>query len=167
MFEENILPLVSFLLDEQADRWLANSTNSTNATKTNTTTTTTTAKKSKYATFYLAYTGTVIGLMFLSLIFEILQPDWAMVVALTALITANAVTIPNALAGFGNTGVITVLSLFPLAQGITLTGGLDWYMQKILGRPRNNIDAQIRLMVPNIILSAFIHNTPLGQLLIK
>ena len=145
----------NLILADVIDRWLANSTNTTKTTGT-------TAKKSKYATFYLVWTSVVLALMFLSLIMEWLAPDMAMVSALTLLMTAGAVSINNGIAGFANAGVLTVVALFPLAQGVTLTGALDWYMGRVLGRPRNNIDAQIRLMVPNIILSAFVHNTPLG-----
>lgn len=148
--------------DYVIDRLLANSTNSTTKTSTGSTT----AKKSKYATFYLVWTSVVLALMFLSLIMEWLAPDMAMVSALTLLMTAGTVTINNGLAGFSNKGVLTVVALFPLAAGVTHTGALDWYMGRVLGRPRNNIDAQIRLMVPNMILSAFVHNTPLVMVMI-
>ena len=145
------------ILEDVIDRWLANTTNST---KTATTTV------SKYATFYLAWTSVVLALMFLSLIMEWLSPDMAMVSALTLCMTAGSVSITNGLAGFANAGVLTVVALFPLAAGVTHTGALDWYMGRVLGRPRNNVDAQIRLMVPNIILSAFVHNTPLVMCMI-
>ena len=143
--------------EDVINRWLGTSTTSTSST---------TATKSKYATFYLVWTSVILALMFLSLIMEWLAPDMAMVSALTLLMTAGTVSINNGIAGFSNSGVLTVVALFPLAAGVTHTGALDWYMGRVLGRPRNNIDAQIRLMVPNIILSAFVHNTPLVMVMI-
>ena len=48
----------------------------------------------------------------------------AMVSALTLLMTAGAVSINSGIAGFANSGVLTVVALFPLAAGVTHTG--EW-----------------------------------------
>ena len=37
--------------------------------------------------------------------------------------------------GFANEGLLTVAALFVVAQGISSTGGLDWYMGRFLGKP--------------------------------
>jgi Na+/H+ antiporter NhaD/arsenite permease-like protein len=47
-----------------------------------------------------------------------------------------------------------------------LTGGLDWYMAKLLGRPKSVTSAQLRLMVPISFISAFLNNTPVVVVMI-
>ena len=56
--------------------------------------------------------------------------------------------------------------LFVVAAGIELTGGLDWYMAKLLGRPKNVAGAQLRLMLPIAFISAFLNNTPVVVVMI-
>ena len=58
------------------------------------------------------------------------------------------------------------LVLFVVADGINKTGALDWYMGKLLGRPKNVASAQVRLMVPVAIVSAFLNNTPVVAVMI-
>ena len=53
-----------------------------------------------------------------------------------------------------------------VAAGISHTGALDWYMGKLLGRPRSPASAQLRLMVPISIVSAFLNNTPVVAVMI-
>jgi Na+/H+ antiporter NhaD/arsenite permease-like protein len=61
---------------------------------------------------------------------------------------------------------LTVLTLFVVAEGISKTGALDWYMQKLLGRPKTTASAQLRLMIPVAIVSAFLNNTPVVAVMI-
>ena len=63
-------------------------------------------------------------------------------------------------AGFGNEGVLTVAALFIVAAGLSETGGMSLLTGPLLGRPRNVVDAQIRMMVPVAAASAFLNNTP-------
>jgi Na+/H+ antiporter NhaD/arsenite permease-like protein len=56
--------------------------------------------------------------------------------------------------------------LFVVAAGTHLTGGLDWYMAKLLGRPKSVTGAQLRLMVPISFISAFLNNTPVVVVMI-
>mgnify|MGYP005846048573 CR=1 FL=1 len=64
-------------------------------------------------------------------------------------------------AGFGNEGLLTVGVLFIVAAGLTQTGAMSLITQPLLGRPRRVLDAQVRLMGPIAVLSAFLNNTPL------
>lgn len=59
-----------------------------------------------------------------------------MMFVLTLLMLPRIVTVSQAIAGFSNEGLLTVVVLFVVAGGISQTGGLDWYMGKILGRPK-------------------------------
>ena len=46
------------------------------------------------------------------------------------------ITVDQALEGFSNQGLLTVMVLFVVAEGIsTKTGDLDWYISKLLGMP--------------------------------
>jgi len=85
-----------------------------------------------------------------------------MLIVLTLLMVAEIISIPQAVQGFSNPGLLTVLVLFVVAEGISRTGALAWYMGKFLGTNPNvsTPSAQLRLMVPVAFLSAFINNTP-------
>lgn len=53
--------------------------------------------------------------------------------------------------------------MFVVAQGITSTGGMDWLVTRVLGTPRNNSVALVRLMVATIFMSSWINNTPVRK----
>jgi di/tricarboxylate transporter len=61
---------------------------------------------------------------------------------------------------FGNEGVLTVAALFIVAAGLTETGGMSLITERFLGRPRTVVDAQVRLVTPVTLISAFLNNTP-------
>jgi di/tricarboxylate transporter len=78
----------------------------------------------------------------------------------------GVLSIQEGLAGFSNEGVITVAVLYVVAAALRETGGLGWAAGKILGRPKTLIGAQIRLMGPAALMSAFLNNTPLVAMLL-
>ncbi|EED91156.1 hypothetical protein THAPSDRAFT_269063 [Thalassiosira pseudonana CCMP1335] len=104
--------------------------------------------------------------MFAALLSDRIGADLVMLAALTACMAANIITVAEGLSGFSNEGVLTVLVLFVVAAGIQVTGGLDWYMGKLLGRPANIPSAQLRLMAPIAFVSAFLNNTPVVVVMI-
>lgn len=67
---------------------------------------------------------------------------------------------PTAVAGaFGNEGLVTVAALFVVAAGLTHAGGTSRIGTPILGAPKTNEAAQVRLMLPVVGVSAFLNNT--------
>ena len=70
------------------------------------------------------------------LLWDLIQPDHVMIGALGVLMASGVISVEEGLAGFANEGLLTVAVLFVVAAGISATGGLDWYMGKLLGRPR-------------------------------
>src|SRR5690606_31322004 len=56
----------------------------------------------------------------------------------------------------GNEGLLTVAVLFVVAAGLTETGALRMMTERILGRPRSERDAQVRLMLPVMGISGFL-----------
>jgi di/tricarboxylate transporter len=63
-------------------------------------------------------------------------------------------------ASFGNEGVLTVAVLFVVAAALTETGGIGFVSERLIGRPRSALDAQVRLLLPVTGISAFLNNTP-------
>jgi di/tricarboxylate transporter len=68
--------------------------------------------------------------------------------------------ISDAVAGMGNTGLITVGVLFVVVAGLVQTGAMERIAWPLLGRPRSIRVAQARMMAPVAALSAFLNNTP-------
>jgi len=116
--------------------------------------------------FQIIYTCIVLFLMFVALISDRIGADSVMMASLTLFMAANIITIQEGLEGFANEGLLTVLVLFVVADGISKTGALDWYMSKLLGRPNTVASAQSRLMIPIAIISAFLNNTPVVAVMI-
>lgn len=116
--------------------------------------------------FQVTWMILVLLLMLVLLLSDRVYADHVMVLALALLLAGQTVSVPEALAGFSNEGLLTVLALFVVASGISRTGGLDWYMGKLLGRPRTLVSAQLRLMLPIAVVSAFLNNTPVVAVMI-
>jgi len=174
---KELAPLASLLLDYEVDRWLQNATNTTNATKTNSTNTTktntTNATKTTTTTtvkppplWQTGFVAAVLILMFLIMLSDYVGPDLVMFAGLLVFIVSGCVPIKDALVGFSNEGILTVMVLFVVAEGISRTGALDHYLGKLLGRPKTIPGAQIRLMIPIATLSAFLNNTPIVAVMI-
>ncbi|NEQ33562.1 MAG: SLC13 family permease [Leptolyngbya sp. SIO4C5] len=71
-----------------------------------------------------------------------------------------------ALAGFSNSGMITVAVLYIVVTGLQQTGSLAWISQRVLGLPKSERAALWRLMAPVMGLSAFLNNTPVVAMFI-
>ena len=122
----------------------------------------------KGSLWQIIYTSIVLFIMFAALISDRVGADMFVVSALrTLLMASEIISIEEGVAGFANEGLLTVLVLFVMAAGISQTGALDWYMGKLLGRPQNAASAQLRLMIPIAIVSAFLNNTPVVAVMIQ
>ncbi|KAG7337003.1 TrkA-C domain containing protein [Nitzschia inconspicua] len=107
------------------------------------------------------YTIVVIIIMFAVLMTDRVGTDSVMLTALTLFYISGIIDIKEALAGFSSQGLLTVLVLFVVAEGLNKTQALNWYIGKLLGRPRLPAGAQLRVMLPIAALSGFINDTPL------
>jgi hypothetical protein len=58
-----------------------------------------------------------------------------MTAGLVLFLACEIVTIPEGLKGFANEGVLTVMALFIVAEGLSRTGALDYYLGMLV-RPR-------------------------------
>lgn len=96
------------------------------------------------------------------------SPVFLLFAGLAVLMTAQALTgserlltANEAVAGFGNSGLVTVGLLFAVVAGLVHTGAITLITEPLLGRPKSLLGAQIRLLIPVATLSAFLNNTPI------
>ncbi|ANB03308.1 SLC13 family permease [Ectothiorhodospira sp. BSL-9] len=112
------------------------------------------------------FTALLILGMLAVLTFTRAAPDLVFVGAVVILLLAGIVSPREAFAGFSNEGVITVAALYVVVAGLRETGGIQWIVQSLLGRPRSLWRAQVRLTTPVAVMSAFLNNTPVVGMLI-
>ncbi|TVR35885.1 MAG: SLC13 family permease [Spirochaetaceae bacterium] len=95
-----------------------------------------------------------------------LPADVVLLAAMAFLILTGVLSSQEAVAGFSNTGVLTVAVLYVVVAGLRETGAVSWVAQRLLGRPRGTRTALARLMLPTIAFSAFLNNTPIVAMMI-
>lgn len=113
----------------------------------------------------IALTLATVLLAVVALVFTKASPDLILTGGLSLLLVTGVVSAERALEGFANEGLITVAVLFAVAEGMRLTGGISFLGHRVLGQPKSVTDAQARIMVPTIVLSAFLNNTPVVAVL--
>jgi len=86
--------------------------------------------------------------------------------ALSLLMAVGVLTPSEALAGFGNEAVASIAALYVVAGAMRDTGAVTWISTRLLGRPRTATGAQVRLMAPVALVSAFLNNTPVVAVMI-
>jgi len=113
------------------------------------------------------YTLGIVVLMILALARNWAPTDLIMLGCLTLLVAAHAVSgsdkLPDAgtaVAGFGNEGLMTVAVMFVVVAGLVQTGAMTMLTEPLMGRPKNVLSAQLRIMFPVAAVSAFLNNTP-------
>lgn len=67
----------------------------------------------------------------------------------------------QALSGFSNEGMLTVAALYIVAAGLKETGAIHFIVQKVMGDAKTVKKAQLRIMSPVMVMSAFLNNTPI------
>lgn len=109
----------------------------------------------------------IVLVVLVGLVGNVAGPEIILIGGLTLLMTLGAVidselllSPAEAVAGFGNEGLITIGVLFVITAGLTQTGAMSLIVQPLLGRPRSLTSAQARMMFPVVGLSAFLNNTP-------
>ncbi|WP_036485947.1 SLC13 family permease [Myxosarcina sp. GI1] len=95
-----------------------------------------------------------------------IPPEIVFLGGTAVLFTTGILEEEAALEGFSNSGMITVAVLYLVVTGLQQTGGLTWISQTILGLPKGQNKALLRLMAPVIGMSAFLNNTPVVAMFI-
>jgi di/tricarboxylate transporter len=107
------------------------------------------------------------GIVTLIILFSVLSAlsltrvsaDLVLMAALAFLLITGILGPAEALAGFGNPGVITIATLYVVAAGLKETGAVQWIARLLLGHPKTEKGAQLRMIAPTGILSGFMNNT--------
>ncbi len=92
--------------------------------------------------------------------------DVVLVGGVAVFLVTGILTPENAFTGFSNEGVLTVALLFIVAAGLKETGAISWLAQYLLGKPRSQANAQLKVMAPIAVMSAFLNNTPIVAMMI-
>src|SRR5690606_9913435 len=94
-----------------------------------------------------------------ALVITRISADLVLMAALAFLLISGILGPAQALAGFGNPGVITIATLYVVAAGLKETGAVQWIARAMLGHPKTERAAQFRMLAPTGILSGFMNNT--------
>ncbi|WP_375177546.1 SLC13 family permease [Marinobacter mobilis] len=105
------------------------------------------------------FTLVVLALVLGSLVFTRVSADLVLMAALAVLVIFGVLSPVSALAGFANPGVITIATLYVVAAGLKETGAVQWIARRLLGHPKSIKSAQMRMVAPTGVLSAFMNNT--------
>lgn len=115
-------------------------------------------------TAWVAFAIVVITLSLL--IANAVHPSVAMLFGVTIMLAFKIIEPKHALTGLSNDGVISVAILFIVAEGIQRTSVLVPVFRFLLGKPKFLWEAQLRIMIPVGLISAFLNNTPVVVMLI-
>jgi len=99
--------------------------------------------------------ATVLG----ALVITRVSADLVLMAALAFLLITGILGPVEALSGFGNPGVITIATLYVVAAALKETGAVQWIARLLLGHPKTEKGAQLRMLAPTGILSGFMNNT--------
>lgn len=100
------------------------------------------------------------------LITNALSTAVSMLLGVTVMLVLKIIEPGEAIEGFSNTGVMSVAVLFIVAEGIQRTSVLLPIFRILLGKPKFLWEAQLRVMLPVGLISAFLNNTPVVAMLI-
>ncbi|HBX67031.1 MAG: SLC13 family permease [Balneola sp.] len=106
----------------------------------------------------------VLGIILICLVLLIstaISVDIVLFGGLAFIFIAGIIPADQALSGFSNEGMLTVGALYIVAAGLKETGAIQFIVQKVMGNARTVKAAQLRIMSPVMIMSAFLNNTPI------
>ncbi|MEG1634186.1 MAG: SLC13 family permease [Rikenellaceae bacterium] len=102
----------------------------------------------------------VIVFMLFILAFDKMRPGLTLLSVVILFLVAGIISSHEAIAGFSNKGMITVAILFLVSEGIRQSGGLNYFINKILPTRKTTIPLTLTRMLPSIaFISAFLNNT--------
>jgi len=108
----------------------------------------------------------ILTLAFGLLIKTKLPPAVIFIGSLTLTITFRIAPLKESLKGFSNPGVLTIGALFMVAAGMYSTGAISLITDKLIGRPKTLLRAQLKILPMVSFGSAFLNNTPLVAMMI-
>jgi di/tricarboxylate transporter len=112
------------------------------------------------------FTLGVVGLVFVMLVFSTLTPDVILIGAVVILLLTGVISVPQALAGLSNEGMVTIAVLLVVGAAVRETGAVEFITARLFGKPKSSENAIAKMMFPTMALSAVMNNTPLVAMLI-
>ncbi|MEX0599359.1 MAG: SLC13 family permease [Rhodothermales bacterium] len=109
--------------------------------------------------------GVLIGVI-VALAKDLARPDLVFLSALAALLVAGVLTPEDAFAGFANSAIWVIGSLFVVAEAVQRTDLLSALDRVIFSNSRSVTKAVFRLAVVSAPASAFLNNTPIVAILV-
>lgn len=106
----------------------------------------------------------VLGVILICLILLVgtsLSVDIILFAGLAVIFITGILPAEQALSGFSNEGMLTVAALYIVAAGLKETGAIHFIVQKVMGDAKTVKKAQLRIMSPVMVMSAFLNNTPI------
>ena len=104
--------------------------------------------------------------MFVLLAKTRIPPEWICLGTLVLLLGTGIITSNEAVAGASNKGMLTVAILFIVAGAFQATGAIQLLTFVLSPRVKSATAAQLRMMFPVTLLSAFLNNTPVVAIFI-
>ncbi|MDP7006364.1 MAG: SLC13 family permease [Phycisphaerales bacterium] len=105
--------------------------------------------------------GTIVCIIMALMHRKKIGPDLIMAGGLVALMIVGVVKFDQATAGFADRPLLMIAGLFVIAAALQETGGIELIARKLLGKPTSLATAQLRMMVPVALMSAFMNTTPI------
>ncbi|MFD2829912.1 SLC13 family permease [Corticicoccus populi] len=112
-------------------------------------------------TFEMIFVAVMIIVMLLLLLFEVARADFVVFAFLAVFLLSGVITADQALAGFSNEGMLTVLLLFIVGGAIQKHGIIENFIYRVLGKSKSPRNAMAKLLAPVGIASGFFNNTPI------
>lgn len=112
-------------------------------------------------TFEMLFVLVMIIIMLMLLLFEVIRADFVVFLFLVIFLMTNMISTEDALSGFSNEGLMTILLLFIVASAIEKHGVIEGVIYKLLGDNTSPRMALLKLLPPVGVSSGFLNNTPI------
>lgn len=112
-------------------------------------------------TLEMLFVLVMIIIMLMLLLFEVIRADFVVFLFLVIFLMTNMISTEDALSGFSNEGLMTILLLFIVASAIEKHGVIEGVIYKLLGDNTSPRMALLKLLPPVGVASGFLNNTPI------
>ncbi|CDZ99265.1 Sodium-dependent dicarboxylate transporter SdcS [Jeotgalicoccus saudimassiliensis] len=109
----------------------------------------------------MIFVAVIIVLMLIGLSFEVIRADFLIFLVLVIFLITGVISSSQALSGFSNEGMLTVLLLFIVAGAIQKHGIIELAVYKLLGKSRSVKSSMLKVLLPVGLSSGFLNNTPI------
>ena len=109
----------------------------------------------------MIFVAVIIVLMLIGLSFEVIRADFLIFLVLVIFLITGVISSEQALSGFSNEGMLTVLLLFIVAGAIQKHGIIELVVYRLLGKGQSVKKSMVKVMLPVGLASGFLNNTPI------